>query len=551
MVHGFDTVADMKSSDALLDGSYAKTLGYYAKNDLGEATYKIRSKTVDDTPDEMTLIAMQDNTLVAELMLSEEMNVRQFGAKGDGSNDDTANIQKALDTCATILVPDGTYMVNAITHISINTGNKLFLNNNTTIKAITNSANNYAIIHISNAKDVEISGGTIEGDRETHTASTGEWGMCVSIVDGSDNVYIHDINLINAWGDGLYCNTTGSVRTERVYVKDARRNGYSIISADNFISNQDVIEDTHGTSPQSGVDIEPNLDTDILNNVIFNDLTTKNNSANGFIAALRGVSGVNIKLNNLKSIGDNRGIWVQSKNTTTGQIEIVDPFIIRSTVNGIFVRQGGDSFAHRIIRPVVTEYGVSVASGVGIYVDDAPSDSNHGNILIYQPTVTNPIIADGVTSLWAIGFYYHSGITRGNIKILDPIDLSGRLIRGLATGDNITVTDRFEVLKKEPTGNYTINGDALSFLILGTNYTTDRTVTFQSGNSLPIGYEFRFINSGSYKMNISFPGQYIYPLAAVASKTVTLNDKGASLTVRRIAQDEWAVIGQTGNITTD
>src|SRR5215813_12102624 len=46
------------------------------------------------------------------------VDVRQTGAKGDGRTDDTAALQAALDKIAgtggTVLVPDGTYMVDAV-----------------------------------------------------------------------------------------------------------------------------------------------------------------------------------------------------------------------------------------------------------------------------------------------------------------------------------------------------------------------------------------------------------------------------------------------------
>ena len=44
----FDTVSDMKNSTNLINGSYARTLGYHSKNDGGGSTYKIRNITNDD-----------------------------------------------------------------------------------------------------------------------------------------------------------------------------------------------------------------------------------------------------------------------------------------------------------------------------------------------------------------------------------------------------------------------------------------------------------------------------------------------------------------------
>ena len=47
-IFGFDNVESMKNATNLINGSYAKTLGYYEINDGGEATYKI-TNTVSET----------------------------------------------------------------------------------------------------------------------------------------------------------------------------------------------------------------------------------------------------------------------------------------------------------------------------------------------------------------------------------------------------------------------------------------------------------------------------------------------------------------------
>lgn len=93
----YDTVASMKTADNLVDGSFAETYGYHAKGDGGSAKYKIREITNADTVDEASIIALADDQLVAELIIGDEVNTKQFGAYGDKTHDDTASLQKAIN----------------------------------------------------------------------------------------------------------------------------------------------------------------------------------------------------------------------------------------------------------------------------------------------------------------------------------------------------------------------------------------------------------------------------------------------------------------------
>lgn len=123
-VEVFDTVALMKADNSLKTGMTAQTLGYYGVNDGGEATYKITNvESETDYQEEL------ENGLYATLIINDVINVKQFGAKGDGENDDTQAIQSAINliynnistnlknnafkTRNVVLIPEGIYLTKS------------------------------------------------------------------------------------------------------------------------------------------------------------------------------------------------------------------------------------------------------------------------------------------------------------------------------------------------------------------------------------------------------------------------------------------------------
>lgn len=128
----FNTVADMKNAENIITGMKCKTLGYYEINDKGAGTYLIRNRTFDDVIDNGKIILINENTVAELLVDKEKVNIKQFGAIGDGETDDTQSIQNAINSFNNI---EG--LSNEVYYISnsINVENKNLFNLNLKVEA--------------------------------------------------------------------------------------------------------------------------------------------------------------------------------------------------------------------------------------------------------------------------------------------------------------------------------------------------------------------------------------------------------------------------------
>lgn len=127
----YDNVAAMKLDDTLREGDMVVTLGYYEANDGGGAKYKIITKTEDDIEDNGSIHFIKDN-LKAELIIEDEtINIKQFGAYGDGEHDDTIAIQQSINSKANIInFLDKNYILTEEIDLK---SNKNYIGNNATI----------------------------------------------------------------------------------------------------------------------------------------------------------------------------------------------------------------------------------------------------------------------------------------------------------------------------------------------------------------------------------------------------------------------------------
>lgn len=206
----FDTVADLKQATNLINGSSAQTLGHTTLNDGGKATYKIRTITNDDVVDEMFILSLADDTLVAELIVPEIINVHSLGIFGDNT-DNTDDLETILEKENKYFFPSGTY--NIASPITLEAHLLLGENDKTTLFK-TIGENNHEMLTSNGIDNIEIKNIVFDfgtADDETKTAIN---------FYNAENIKITDCEFKNGFGGHFRINNTKNVKIEECLFHD-------------------------------------------------------------------------------------------------------------------------------------------------------------------------------------------------------------------------------------------------------------------------------------------------------------------------------------------
>ena len=214
----FDTISNLKSANNLMNGSYVRTYGKSNIDDKMGQFYKVRIIEENETTDDVILIELQDSNLVAELVPPEIVNVKYFGATGDGETDDITAIKKAIDyadenNIFNVYFPKGTYIVS--NQFTIFSNANFYGDGNCSIIKANNFANNNdykSILYLKHPQMHEDSNNTknfsikkLKFDNNGY-ADAGQMGI-ITLWGGRDYV-IEDcefiVNGANCWGINLW-----------------------------------------------------------------------------------------------------------------------------------------------------------------------------------------------------------------------------------------------------------------------------------------------------------------------------------------------------------
>lgn len=240
----YDNVQSMKTDTLLKLGMFVETKGYYECNDGGKAIYHI----VEDTDKYYESLT---NGLKAELIIeTETVNIKQLGAKGDGTTDDTEKIQIALNNFNNIFIPEGTFLISSIT---LKNSQKIKGENweKSIIKSIANNNETSIITCQDGAVRTQIIDLAIHGNKANNTNVIDGIHMYKSAFGTDPHTYIHNVRVFQCTGNGIKMTRQLESRISHCICNNNDKNGILYVNTSDA-----CIEDTTCSSNyENGINV--------------------------------------------------------------------------------------------------------------------------------------------------------------------------------------------------------------------------------------------------------------------------------------------------------
>jgi hypothetical protein len=290
------------------------------------------------------------------------VNVRDYGAKGDGMTDDRAAIQAAIDagSGSTVVFPAGRYLVSQAPsaagswdlHVS-GAQTSLLGEPGAILAQMAGTSPNVRLLHV-DAANVSIRGLVLDGQKALQTPGEHRAGVFAT---GATGLELSDLTAQNFYGDGIYVHIgSNNVRLTRVSAIGNVRNGLTLGGG---TVGAEVVNSEFLQNGVQQADSEPGGGTHV-DSVSFTGCTFDGRGVGGdYVLTVSGGS---------SALADASRDWTIEGNTINGGINVVWAI-------GVAIR--GNRGVNTTIKPSLTVYRssdqVQVTDNVFLSAGSAPS----------------------------------------------------------------------------------------------------------------------------------------------------------------------------------
>ena len=213
---------------------------------------------------------------------------RQFGAQPE--TDATEALQQALLDPRPVMIIDEPYFHNPENPLIVPSGKTIWFVGAGRTTAIPCDSGSHRAFDVTMREDVTFINPQVYGERAGHIGTTGESGFGIYILSSKD-VRVFGGKMKDWWGDGIYIgafNTSTHYNCERILIDNVecdnnRRQGMSITAAIDVTVRGGKFNNTNGTAPESGIDIEPNAGF-LCQDIKLLSVETKGNAGSGIMS---------------------------------------------------------------------------------------------------------------------------------------------------------------------------------------------------------------------------------------------------------------------------
>lgn len=346
--------------------------------------------------DDFYILSVNGDIKIEDFSFADLINVKDFGAVGDGVTDDTLAIQDATnylnENGGILYFPLGTYYVTVsdseknIMHIESN--QKIIIDFFcSTILLKENQYEAYNIINANNCISVELRNGFLVGDRKNHDyttiSSTHEFGYGIffnqTISGEAFNMDISDMTgdaITNKNGE-----STGTITVNQSDLHHCRRQGISILDSDivniknTKIHHIGTFDNIKGTAPQSGIDIEPASGTNTVNKVSIDNVTIKDTTSFGIINVRNDIGTIEISNSDIDDV-----------NLTNANIK--DSNLKYKKTNGMILV--GGKIENTNIKLIIPKQTLNIRDAIlNNCIIEGPENDIAGRVLISNTQINN------------------------------------------------------------------------------------------------------------------------------------------------------------------